>query len=165
MRSLLIENFVDLFCSEKASPPDREPVAATRRAPTAVPWRCARQLRASTRSMLMAQRSARRAAAQAIRWSLRRHRATVIASLRRRQHAELWVTGTERPADPVEDVLRTEVLQSIQSHADGVAAVDIANELGVDWRRVHGAAQALVAEGAIEQVEQDLYPIRKGSRA
>ena len=114
--------------------------------------------------MLAARRSTRRRAAQAIRHALHRHRAAVIASLRRRQRVELWATPAEHPPEPIDDGLRTQVLQSIQSHAEGIAALDIANELGVDWRRVRGAAEALVAEGAIEQVEQELYPTRKGNR-
>ena len=164
MRSLLIENFVDLFCGSKTRPPDGEAVVDTLRTSTATRWRCARQLRANTRSMLAARRSSRHRAAHAIRHALRRHRAAVIATLRRRGHVELWASAADRPAQPADDVLRGEVLQSIVSHADGVAAIDIANELGVDWRRVCGAAQTLVAEGAIEQVEQELYPARKGSR-
>jgi non-ribosomal peptide synthetase component E (peptide arylation enzyme) len=164
MRSLLIENVVDLFCGSTTRPPDGETVVDTLRTSTATRWRCARQLRANTRSMLAARRSSRRAAAHAIRQALHRHRAAVIASLRRRGGVELWASATERPAQPVEDVLRSQVLQSIQSHVDGVAAIDIANELGVDWRRVCGAAQGLVAEGTIEQVEQELYPARKGRR-
>jgi Replication protein A C terminal len=164
MRSLLIENFVDLFSGAKTRPPDGETVVDTLRTSTAARWRCARQLRANTRSMLAARRSTRRQAAQAIRHALHVHRAAVIASLRRRQHVELWAAGGERAAEPVEDALRSQVLQSIRSHAEGVAAIDIANELGVDWRRVRGAAQALVEEGAIEQVEQELYPLRKGNQ-
>ena len=164
MRSLLIENFVDLFRGSHARPPDADAVVETLRTSTATRWRCARQLRANTRSMLAAQRSNRRAAAQAIRHALHRHRAAMIASLRSGRHAELWATTAQRPAEPGDDALRFQVLQSIQAHAEGVAAIDIANELGVDWRLVRGAAQALVADGAIEQVEQELYPTRKGSR-
>ena len=164
MRSLLIENFVDMLCGSRAPQPDREEVVDTLRTSTTARWHCARQLRANTRSMLAARRVSRRASAHAIRQALHRHRAALIASLRRRGHVELWAGATERQAEPVEDALRSQVLQSIQSHDEGVAAIDIANELGVDWRRVCGAAQALVTEGAIEQVEQQLYPARKGSR-
>jgi hypothetical protein len=164
MRSVLIENFVDLLCGAKTCPPAGDAGVDTLPTSPASHWRGARQLRASTRSMLAAHRSTRRAAAQAIRHALRAHRAAVIASLRRRPRVELWANSTERQPEPVEDALRSQVLNSIQSHGEGVAAIDIANELGVDWRRVHGAAQALAAEGAIEQVEQDLYPSRKGSR-
>ena len=163
MPSLLIENFVDLLCGSKRRPPDGGTVVDTLRTSTAVRWQCARQLRASTRSMLAARRSTRRAAAHAIRQALHRHRAAVIASLRRRGGVELWAAA-ERPAEPADDVLRSQVLQLIKAHSQGVGALDIANELGVDWRRVRGAAHALVAEGAIEQVEQELYPARKGSR-
>ena len=163
MPSLLIENFVDLLCGWRSRPPDGGTVVDTLRTSTADRWRCARQLRANTRSMLAARRSSRRAAAQAIREALYRHRAAVIASLRRRGGVELWAAA-ERPAEPADDALRSQVLQSIQSHSEGVAALDIANELGVDWRRVRSAAHALVADGAIEQVSQELYPARKGSR-
>ena len=164
MRSLLIENFVDLICAAGTRPPDGATVVDTLRTSTAARWRSARELRARTRSMLAARRSTRRRAAQAIRQALHRQRAALIASLRRRQQPELWAAPSERPAEPADDALRTQVLQSIQSHAEGVAAIEIANELGVDWRRVRGAAQALVAAGAIEQVEQELYPTRKGNR-
>jgi Replication protein A C terminal len=164
MRSVLIENFVDLLCGAKACPPAGDGGVDTPATSPASHWRGARQLRASTRSMLASHRSTRRAAAQAIRHALHAHRAAVIASLRRRPRVELWANSTERQPEPVEDALRSQVLNSIQSHGEGVAAIDIANELGVDWRRVHGAAQELAAEGAIEQVEQDLYPSRKGSR-
>jgi hypothetical protein len=165
MRSLLIENFVDLVCGSKTRPPDGEAVVDTLRTSTAARWRSLRELRANTQSMLAARRSRRRVAAQAIRQALHRHRATVIRSLRRPPHGELWAaSAADRPGEPVENVLRGQVLQSIQSHAEGVAAIDIANELGVDWHRVSSAAQALVAQGAIEQVEEELYPARKGSR-
>jgi hypothetical protein len=164
MRSLLIENFVDLFRGSRADVADGQNVIDTLRISTAARWHCARQLRAHTRSMLAARRSSRRASAQAIRQALHRHRATIVASVRRRGPVELWAGATERPAELAGDALRSQVLQSIHAHADGVAAIDIANELGVDWRRVCGAAQDLVAAGAIEQVEQELYPARKASR-
>jgi lambda repressor-like predicted transcriptional regulator len=164
MPSPLIENFVDLFRSQTIAEPDAGSVVDTLRNSTTARWRCTRQLRANTRSMLAARRSSRHAAARAIRQALQRHRAAIIASLRRRGGgAELWAE-TDRSAGPADDALRSQVLRSIQSHSEGVAALDIANELGVDWRRVRGAAQALVSEGAIEQVEQELYPARKGNR-
>jgi hypothetical protein len=164
MPSPLIENFVDLFRGPRADPPEASSVVDTLRDSTTARWRCARQLRANTRSMLAARRLSRHAAARAVRQALHRHRAAIVASLgRRAASAELWA-GTEQSAGPVDEALRTQVLRAIQSHADGVATLDIANELGVDWRLVRGAAQALAADGVIEQLEQELYPARKGSR-
>jgi hypothetical protein len=162
MPPLLIENIVELFRRPRQRPPQAT-VVDTLRTSTAARWTCARQLRAHTRSMLAHQRASRREASRAIRLALQRHRAAIVASLRRSGgDVDLW-----RVPDGVadrDDVLRTQVLRSIQAHPDGVAALDVANELGVDWRRVSGAAQTLLQDGTIEQVEQELYPARKVSR-
>jgi hypothetical protein len=162
MPPLLIENFVDLFRGARRDPPS-ESVVETLRTSTAARWTCARRLRAETRSMLVHHRALRRQAARAVRHGLQRHRAAIVASLRPPRAAELW-SANERSPECGDGALRGQVLRSIEAHPEGVAALDIANELGVDWRRVHGAAHALVEEGAIEQVDQELYPPRKASR-
>jgi hypothetical protein len=161
MPSLLIENIVDLF-REARRARSNGGVVETLRASTSARWTCARRLRAETRSMLVHRRAVRRQASRAIRQALQRHRATIVASLRPPKAVELWSPG-QRQGDS-EGVLRGQVLRSIEAHPDGVAALDIGNELGVDWRRVREAANALVEEGAIEQVDRELYPARKASQ-
>ena len=56
------------------------------------------------------------------------------------------------------------MLRSIDAHADGIGALDLGNELGVDWRRVLAVARELVETGIVEQVEQEFYPARKKDR-
>jgi hypothetical protein len=114
--------------------------------------------------MLAKQRSTRRAAAMAFHQAMQRHRAAIIASLRQRSGGvELWSAGG-CTADPGDEQLRRQVVGAIQANPEGLASLDIANQLGVDWRRVDEAVQMLVTEGTIEQVERDLYPARKASR-
>lgn len=159
----VIENLVDLLRSSTSRCLPDGKVVDTLRSSTATRWMSARQLRAGTRSMLAKRRSTRRAAAQAFHQAMRRHRAAIITSLRQRgSEVELWSAGGGN-ADQGEEQLRRQVLRAIQTNPDGVAAIDIANQLGVDWRRVDQAAQTLVMEGTIEQVERDLYPARKAS--
>ena len=96
--------------------------------------------------------------------AMQRHRAAIIASLRQRSGGvELWSAGG-CTADPGDEQLRRQVVGAIQANPEGLASLDIANQLGVDWRRVDEAVQMLVTEGTIEQVERDLYPARKASR-
>jgi hypothetical protein len=165
MLPLLLENIVDL-CRRPRRPPAPPPtVVDTLRTSTTARWTSAKQLRTETRSALARRRKSRREAAQAIRETLQRRRAALIASLRGRGRAlELWVAG-DRPAEVTDHRLREQVRRSIDAHAEGVGALDLGNELGVDWRRVLGVARELVETGVVEQVEQEFYPARKESRS
>ena len=109
-------------------------------------------------------RISRREAARAVRGALLRQRAALIASLRGRRGAlDLWSPGDRGP-EPTGEGLRAQVLRSIDAHADGIGALDLGNELGVDWRRVLAVAQELVETGMVEQVEQEFYPAQKEDR-
>ena len=61
-------------------------------------------------------------------------------------------------------LLSMRVLRIIESHPEGVRALDIGNELGVDWRLVLVAARSLADAGLAQQVDQNFYAIPKGSR-
>lgn len=50
------------------------------------------------------------------------------------------------------------ILQAIQRHPEGVSIVEIGNELGVDFRRLLGSTDTLLASGQIDQVQELYYP-------
>ena len=163
MLPLLLENIVDL-CRIARRRPAATTVVDTLRTSTAERWTSARQLRTETRSALAHRRKSRRVAARAIRGALLRQRAALIASLRGRRGAlDLWSPGDRAP-EPTGEGLRAQVFRSIDAHADGIGALDLGNELGVDWRRVLAIARELVESGMVEQVEQEFYPARKEDR-
>lgn len=62
------------------------------------------------------------------------------------------------------DLLPEEVLRIIRSHPEGASAVDVGNELGINWRRVLGVMRTLVQAGALEQVQEQFYAVSKASR-
>ena len=66
--------------------------------------------------------------------------------------------------DAAGDTLAAEILDVVARYPDGARARDVGNALGVDWRRVLGAARALADRGLVEQVDQDFYAIPKASR-
>jgi hypothetical protein len=79
--------------------------------------------------------------------------------LRRRRRG-----GQARPAAASADHwLEAEVLRVIALHPEGVRALDIGNELGVDWRRVPAVARRLVEHDKVEQIAHEFYPIEKAS--
>ena len=106
-----------------------------------------RQMRSAFRAALRRRREVRQALAQTLRRALRDHRAALIASMK---------PAAAAAAAPTAD-LDTRVLTVIGRHPDGVRALDLGNELGVDWRRVLEATRNLVAAGAVEQVDQHFY--------
>ena len=161
----LLENIVDLYRSARRRAPEATTtVVDTLRTSTADRWTSMKQLRTETRAALVHQRHSRRQAARAIRMALQRHRAALIASLRgRRGGFELWSAG-ERAAEPTGDRLRAQVLRAIDAHPEGIGALDLGNELGVEWRLVLGTARELVEAGMLEQVGQEFYPARKETR-
>jgi hypothetical protein len=63
--------------------------------------------------------------------------------------------------DGREDWLEAEVLRVITRHPEGVRALDIGNELGVDWRYVPAVAGRLVERAIVEQVAHDFYPVQE----
>ncbi len=142
------------------------------RTSTASRWSDARHLRAQTRTVLADRRSMRRAGTLALKQALQRHRAAVIASVRTAltcgtEPAVVPQECAERAAEVSPDLpdtlLRSEVLRVIASHPEGIGALEMGNELGVDWRRVVDIARTLVDTGVVEQVDQELYPCGKES--
>jgi len=111
-----------------------------------------RQMRSAFRAALRRRREVRQAFAHTMRQALRQHRAAIIASMR---------PAAATAAPPAAAALETRVLAVIARHPDGVGALDVGNELGVDWRRGLDATRHLVAAGAVEQVDQNFYPVRK----
>jgi hypothetical protein len=111
-----------------------------------------RQMRSAVRIALRHRREVRQAFAHTLRQALRQHRVALIASMK--------PAAKTAAAPPMAD-LDTRVLTVIARHRDGVRAVDVGNELGVDWRRILEATRNLVAAGAVEQVDQNFYPARK----
>ena len=109
-----------------------------------------RQMRSAFRTALRRRREVRLAFAQTMRQALREHRAALIASMKP-------ATTTAPPAADLE----ARVLTVIARHPDGVRPLDVGNELGVDWRRVLEATRNLVAAGAVEQIDQQFYLVRK----
>jgi hypothetical protein len=164
MLPLLLENIVDLYRTARRRPAATTTVVDTLRSSAAERWTSAKELRTETRSALARRRNSRREAARAIRDALLRQRAALIASLRgRRVAVELWSPG-ERAPEPTGDRLHAQVLDSIGAHPDGIGALDLGNELGVDWRRVLAVARELVETGMVEQVAEEFYPARRENR-
>ena len=112
------------------------------------------EVRVQQRQVLARRRMARRIVARAIRRTLHQHRAAVIASLRR----ALAPAAPEIAADA--EPLQARVLRVISAHPEGVRALDVGNELGVDWRGVLEMTRALVDAGAVEQVDHQFYPAK-----
>ena len=113
-----------------------------------------RQMRSAFRAALRRRREVRQAFAHTLRQALRAHRAAILASMKPAAAATAPVVAAD---------LDARVLTVIARHPDGVRALDVGNELGVDWRRVLEATRNLVAAGAVEQVDQNFYPARKAS--
>jgi len=111
-----------------------------------------RQMRSAFRAALRRRREVRQAFAQTMRQALRQHRAAILASMKASAAAAAPMVAAD---------LDARVLTVIARHPDGVRALDVGNELGVDWRRVLEATRNLVAAGAVEQVDQNFYPVRK----
>ena len=104
----------------------------------------------------------------AARWQtvrrLRTQTRTVLSERRLRRH--LGRTGGMPPAGSAESAdawLEAEVLRVITRHPEGVRALDIGNELGVDWRRVPAVAGRLVEHAMVEQIAHEFYPVEKAS--
>jgi hypothetical protein len=137
------------------------------RSSAAARWQSVRRLRAETRSALALRRTTRRALARGIRQQLHEQRAAVIASLRA-AHASVWQlwpeTSCARDVDGTDDQLQAQILRVIRKHPDGISAVDMGNQLGIDWRRVVIIARTLVDAGQVDQVGQAFYPGGKVSR-
>ena len=126
-----------------------------------------RQMRSAFRAALAVRRNTRCQIRRAIRRALHAHRMAVIGSMK----AVLKPRAPEPRAtvgigDQLElsDPFQTKVLQIIQDHPEGVRALDVGNELGVDWRRVLGITRTLANAGLVEQIDQDFYAVRKASR-
>ena len=111
-------------------------------------------MRKAFRAALSARRQTRHALARSIRQALRDHRAAIIASLRDR-------AAPNEAAEPA--ALDARVLNVIRQHPGGVHAVEVGNELGVDWRCVLDSTRALVDAGLVEQVDLEFYASPKAS--
>jgi hypothetical protein len=129
------------------------------------------RLRADTRLSLARHRGRRRALARTVRHALREHRAAAIASMqavlrplaRRASVWELWPPGAADRRGSGGSELQAEVLSVIDSHPEGIRALDIGNELGIDWHAIVPAVRNLVDAGLAERVDQEFYPAGKGS--
>lgn len=168
--------------------PFLQSVAGNLRASAVARAREISQTRSETRTALARQRNARLRKWQAMRRSLQVHRAAMIEALRSTQASagtaaavpaesavpgteatervgvwELWSEPTHEPDATRGEPLHAEVLRTIQAHPEGVRALDLGNELGVDWRRVLVVALDLIDAGVVEQVEQEFYPVAKAS--
>ncbi|HEY7172684.1 MAG TPA: hypothetical protein VH417_17650 [Vicinamibacterales bacterium] len=130
--------------------------------------------RLMTRAVIAHQRTLRQLVGKGIRRALREHRAAVIQSLRGPaggaapvRRGGVW----ELCAEPVTDEPtassespEAQVLRAIERHPHGVRAIDIGNELGLDWRHVLAVARGLVQAGKADEVQNEFYPRRKASR-
>lgn len=150
-----------------------------------------RQVRSDARSALHHHRQLRQSFRLAMRRALHQHRAETIGGLRAAlapvmpgelesaaenrtvqappvEHVGVWElcpeTSTEIEEDSAVRLLRIDVLRVIRAHPDGLGAVDIGNELGLDWRWVVGVTRDLIDAGLIQQVEHEFYPVEKASR-
>jgi hypothetical protein len=107
----------------------------------------------------------------AARWQtvrqLRRQTRTVLSQRRVRRYVgrpgAAPVPESVESADGADDWLEAEVLRVITRHPEGVRALDIGNELGVDWRRVPVVAGRLVDHAMVEQIAHEFYPVEKAS--
>jgi hypothetical protein len=88
----------------------------------------------------------------------------VLGERRAQRHGgRLRVILPAARASRADDWLEAEVLRVIARHPEGVRALDIGNELGVDWRRVPAVAGRLVAHAMVEQIAHEFYPVQKAS--
>ena len=69
-----------------------------------------------------------------------------------------WPQLSERPGNDCDVPEEKKLLQAIQGHPEGVSIVEIGNELGVDFRRLLGSTDTLLASGQIDQVQELFYP-------
>jgi len=76
---------------------------------------------------------------------------------------ELWPESAG-DADATAQRLQARVLRVIENHPEGVCALDLGNELGVDWRGVLGITRTLMDAGKVEQVEHEFYPVEQAGR-
>jgi len=114
-------------------------VVASIRASASARWSAVWQLRLETRALLSERRACRQHA----------RRAAGGPPASRKRDGDTW--------------LEVEVLRVIARHPEGIRALDIGNELGVDWRHVPAVTSRLMERAVIEQVEQDFYPVAKAS--
>jgi hypothetical protein len=70
-----------------------------------------------------------------------------------------WPQLSERSGNACDLPGEKEILQVIQGHPEGISIVEIGNELGVDFRRLLGSTDALLASGRIDQVQELFYPV------
>ena len=148
------------------------------------------RLIAATRSALATNRKRRQLAATEFRRDLRSHRATirtVLMMIRRGWRASPdsksrdsgtpqqaargagdslgmlneWPQLPELPDNDCDLPEEKRLLRAIQRHPEGVSILEIGNEIGVDFRRLLGSADMLLASGQIDQVHELFYPAGK----
>ena len=132
-------------------------------------WTSARRLRADTRARLARQRTTRQTMARSMRQTLHDGRSAALASLRSALGPALlppllWEAWPSQEPRAVGDQLRADVLRVIQGHGEGITAVDVGNQLGIDWRRVVDVGRTLAEGGLVDQVDQEFFPVGKASR-
>lgn len=126
-----------------------------------------RQMRSAFRAALADRRNTRCEIRRTVRRALHDHRIAVIGSVRavlRPSAPAPRTRGAAAEHGETPDPFQLRVLQIIQDHPEGVRALDVGNELGVDWRRVLGTTRTLTNAGLVEQIDQDFYAVRKASR-
>ena len=69
-----------------------------------------------------------------------------------------WPQLSERLGNDCDLHEEKKILQAIERHPEGVSIVEIGNELGVDFRRLLGSTDTLLASGQIDQVQELFYP-------
>jgi len=69
-----------------------------------------------------------------------------------------WPQLSERLGNDCDLPEEKKILQAIQRHPEGVSIIEIGNELGVDFRRLLGSTDTLLASGQIDQVQELFYP-------
>jgi hypothetical protein len=144
------------------------------------------RLLAATRSELANNRKHRQSLAAGLRRQLRSHRETIRTVLMRRrwkasaddqrligtarqQEAvsaggefldalNVWPQFSDRLGNDCDPPEEKKILQAIQRHPEGVSIVEMGNELGVDFRRLLGSTDTLLASGKIDQVHELFYP-------
>jgi hypothetical protein len=146
------------------------------------------RLTAATRSALASNRKQRQLLAARQRRDLRSHRETIrtvlmmmrrkwkgssdekrgVGTARQQEGAHAgaefldvpyaWPQLSDRLGNDCDLPEERKILEAIQRHPEGVSIVEIGNELGVDFRRLLGSTDTLLASGEIDQVQELFYP-------
>jgi hypothetical protein len=137
-----------------------------------------RRMREDVQATLARYRAARRQMSTDTQASLRKTRAGITASVGNvRYERRLMVDQAGRathgsledldgimlrpPSRSALEVNEDHVLRAIESHPEGLTLAEIGNALGVDWRVLVNLVHTLADSGAIERIEELVYPVWK----